>query len=109
MIVLTKADYSNYHEREARAVNLLKRRIPQYLRKGIVRHDFVVLAEESRKSYSATAVDGPGTKPILAIAMNKFSTIGIDVVAMVANDMATLGNVNLKEFIDYLPCQKKIQ
>ena len=38
-----------------------------------------------------TANDGAGTKPMIAAALRRFDTIGIDVVAMCVDDIATLG------------------
>jgi phosphoribosylformylglycinamidine cyclo-ligase len=35
--------------------------------------------------------DGAGTKPAVAVAMNRYDTIGIDVVAMCVDDIATMG------------------
>lgn len=35
--------------------------------------------------------DGAGTKPAVAAAMNRYDTIGIDVVAMCVDDIATMG------------------
>ena len=61
------------------------------------------------KHYIATAIDGVGTKIIIAEAMRKFDTIGIDCVAMSANDLATLGAVSPFLFMDYLACQNKVQ
>ncbi len=37
------------------------------------------------------ANDGAGTKPMIAAALQRFDTIGIDVVAMCVDDLATLG------------------
>lgn len=102
----------DYHERETDAVNDLLNAIPKELRQDIIISNFVVLTENfivHPEHYKASAVDGPGTKPILAIALEKFDTIGLDVIAMVANDMAPLGDVMLDEFINYMPCQSKIE
>ena len=41
--------------------------------------------------------------------MQKYDTIGIDLVAMSANDLATLGSVSPFLFMDYLACQSKVQ
>ncbi len=38
-----------------------------------------------------SANDGAGTKPMIASALKRFDTIGIDVVAMCVDDVATLG------------------
>jgi phosphoribosylformylglycinamidine cyclo-ligase len=57
----------------------------------------------------ACAIDGVGTKLILAEAMEKFDTVGIDLVAMSSNDLATLGKVSPFLFIDYFAVQSKFQ
>src|SRR3989338_369174 len=59
--------------------------------------------------YIATAIDGIGTKIIIAEAMQKYDTVGIDLVAMSANDLATLGPVSPFLFMDYLACQSKVE
>src|SRR3990167_7562532 len=41
--------------------------------------------------------------------MGIYDTVGIDCVAMSANDLATLGKVSPFLFMDYLACQSKIQ
>jgi len=61
------------------------------------------------KHYAAVSIDGVGTKIIIAEALKKFDTIGIDCVAMNANDLATLGAVSPFLFMDYIACQPKIQ
>src|SRR3989338_9981047 len=57
----------------------------------------------------ACAIDGVGTKLILAEAMEKYDTVGIDLVAMSSNDLATLGKVAPLLFIDYFAVKKEFQ
>ena len=51
--------------------------------------------------------DGAGTKVMLAKAMGRYDTIGIDVVAMSVNDVSALGAVPLF-FLDYLVVGKLV-
>ena len=105
----------SYHKRESKAVDAIKKAIPPSMKRDIVegsRGMFAELFENNEvfpDHYIATAIDGVGTKIIIAEAMHKFDTIGIDCVAMSANDLATLGLVNPFLFMDYLACESKIQ
>ena len=103
-----------YAERESKAVDAIKKAIPSSLKSDMLKQSKGMFAElyETKilpKHYVATAIDGVGTKIILAEAIHKFDTIGIDLVAMSANDLATLGAVSPFLFMDYLACQSKIQ
>jgi len=61
------------------------------------------------KHYIASTIDGVGTKVVIAEVMDKYDTIGIDCVAMSANDLATLGAVSPFLFMDCISCQSQIQ
>lgn len=104
-----------YQERESKTVDAIKKAIPSSLKSNMLPQSkgmFAELFENNEvfpKHYIATAIDGVGTKIIIAEAMQKFDTIGIDCVAMSANDLATLGAVNPFLFMDYLACQSKVQ
>jgi len=54
-----------------------------------------------RKPVLVGCADGVGTKVLIAIEMNRLSTIGIDLVAMNVNDLITCGAEPLF-FLDYL-------
>src|SRR6056297_3567217 len=51
--------------------------------------------------YLALATDGVGTKLLVAEAVDDFSTIGIDCIAMNVNDLVAAG-VDPVAFVDYL-------
>jgi len=103
-----------YQKRESKSIKGIQKAIPSSLKKDMLKQSKGMFAElyESEavpNHYVATAIDGVGTKLILAEAMKKFDSIGIDLVAMSANDLATLGPVSPFLFMDYLACQIKIQ
>src|SRR3989338_2070203 len=104
-----------YQDAESKAVAAIKKAIPSSLKQGMLSSSkgmFAELYENDEvfpKHYLACAIDGVGTKLILAEAMGIYDTIGIDCVAMSANDLATLGKVSPFLFMDYLACQSKIQ
>ncbi|MBL7054496.1 phosphoribosylformylglycinamidine cyclo-ligase [Candidatus Woesearchaeota archaeon] len=105
----------SYQKREEKAVRAIKDAIPDSLKKDMIKASkgmFAELYENNEvfpKHYLASAIDGVGTKLLIAEAMEKYDTIGIDLVAMSANDLATLGPINPFLFMDCLSCQRKIQ
>ncbi|MEK6949992.1 MAG: AIR synthase related protein [Nanoarchaeota archaeon] len=106
---------SNYALRESKAVDAIKKAIPASLKKDIIPESKGLFAELFENNevfpnhYMACAIDGIGTKILVAEAMGKYDTIGIDCVAMSANDLATLGAVNPFLFMDCITCQKNIE
>ncbi len=105
----------SYQERESKAVDAIKKNIPSSLKSNMLKQSkdmFAELYENSEvfpKHYIASAIDSVGTKIIIAEAMEKYDTIGIDCVAMSANDLATLGAVSPFLFMDCILCQSEIQ
>ena len=106
---------TSYQNRESKSVDAIKKAIPSSLKKDIVEKSksmFAELFENNEvfpKHYIASAIDSVGTKILIAESMHKFDTIGIDCVAMSANDLATLGAVSPFLFMDCISCQSKIQ
>ena len=110
-----RSDFMDYQKRESVAVSAIKKAIPSKLKRDMHSASEGMFAELYENNevfpnyYMACAIDGVGTKLILAEAMNKFDTVGIDLVAMSANDLATLGKVSPFLFIDYFAVQSKFQ
>ncbi len=108
-------DKTDYQKRESVAVDAIKKAIPSKLKQNmdpISEGQFAELYENKEvfpNHLMACAIDGVGTKLILAEAMEKYDTVGIDLVAMSSNDLATLGKVSPFLFIDYFAVQDKIQ
>lgn len=105
-------DYAN---RESKSVLAIKKAIPSSLKKDMLQESKGMFAELYSnnevfpKHYLACSIDGVGTKILIMEAMEKYDTIGIDCVAMNANDLATLGKVNPFLFMDCITCQRKIE
>ena len=105
----------SYQDAESKAVEAIKKAIPSSLKQNMLKSSkgmFAELYENDEvfpKHYCACAIDGVGTKVIIAEAMGIYDTVGIDCVAMTANDLATLGKVSPFLYMDYLACQSKIQ
>ncbi|MDO8480341.1 MAG: AIR synthase-related protein [Nanoarchaeota archaeon] len=106
---------SDYGAREEKAVAAIKKAIPASLKRDmhpLSKGMFCELYENDEvfpNHFLATAIDGVGTKVVLAEAMRKYDTIGIDLVAMSANDLATFGKMSPFMFIDYLAVEHKVE
>lgn len=103
-----------YSGRESKAVDAIKKAIPSSLKRDMLKESKGMSAElyENKvfpNHYLGCAIDGVGTKLILAEALEKYDTIGIDCVAMSANDLATFGKMSPFLFMDCISCQSKIQ
>ena len=93
------------------AVDRMKRHIARTTTPGVMSDvggfgglfDLASLGLEEPVLVSGT--DGVGTKLMLAFAMDKHDTIGIDAVAMCVNDIITCGAMPLF-FLDYIACGK---
>ena len=105
----------SYQNSESKAVDAIKKAIPSSLKENMLKESKGMFAElyENKevfpKHYIACGIDGVGTKGIVAEAMNKYDTIGIDCVAVCANDLATLGAINPFLFMDSILCQSEIR
>ncbi|MBI1935807.1 hypothetical protein HYS31_05185 [Candidatus Woesearchaeota archaeon] len=105
----------SYQDSESKAVDAIKKAIPSSLKQDMLPESkgmFAELYENNEvfpKHYAVSAIDGVGTKAVVAELMNKFDTIGIDCVAVCANDLATLGPVSPFLFMDSILCQSKIR
>src|SRR3989338_5281486 len=105
---------TDYQERESFAVSKIKSAIPESLKKNMVKDSsgwFAELYETGilKDHYCVCSADTAGTKTIIAEAMEKYDTIGIDVVAMNVNDLATLGAVSPFLFLNCMSVQHEIE
>lgn len=106
---------ADYQQREAKAVEAIKKAIPSHLKSAMLHASkglFCEIYENNEvfpNHYLACAIDGVGTKILLAEAMRKYDTIGIDLVAMSANDLATFGKMSPFLFIDYIAAEHRIE
>ncbi len=105
---------ASYQNRESKAVDAIKKAIPSSLKKDMLKESEGMFAElyvnnAFPRHYMASAIDGVGTKILVAEAMGVYDTIGIDCVAMSANDLATLGAVSPFLFMDCISCQSQIE
>ena len=68
-------------------------------------YDLKPLLNEYRNPVLVQSIDGVGTKTIIARKMNKFDTIGIDLLSAAANDILVMGAKPLT-FLDYIANDK---
>lgn len=93
------------------AVRLLKERLKSarhpLVLEGIGGFGGAIRMPPIKDAVLVAGTDGAGTKVMLAKAMGRYDTIGIDVVAMSVNDVSALGAVPLF-FLDYLVVGKLV-
>lgn len=63
------------------------------------------IIKAKRPGLIATHTDGVGTKLLIASAMSKYDTVGIDCVAMNANDIICVGAIPVS-FVDYIAASR---
>ena len=68
-------------------------------------YDLKPLLKEYNNPVMVQSIDGVGTKTIIARKMNKFDTIGIDLLSAAANDILVMGAKPLT-FLDYIANDK---
>jgi phosphoribosylformylglycinamidine cyclo-ligase len=97
-----------------RAVELMKTRVALARRPEVVddASGFAGLFDASalrdyRRPLLATSTDGVGTKVMIAQAMGKYDTIGVDLVGMVVDDLVVCGAEPLF-MTDYIACGKVV-
>ena len=96
-----------------RAVELMKKHIAGTAIPGVMGREggmgglFELDLEGINRPVLANAIDGVGTKLKLAFMLDKHDTIGIDCVAMCANDLLRVGARPLY-FLDYLACGRNV-
>lgn len=80
-------------------------------RKSKVTHGFghyAGITELPGRTLLATHTDGVGTKVLIANAMKKYDTVGIDCIAMNVNDIICIGATPIS-FVDYIAANKNDQ
>jgi phosphoribosylformylglycinamidine cyclo-ligase len=91
------------------AVNLLKTRVPRTWRPEVVGDIggfaglFRLDVQKYKKPLLASSTDGVGTKLVIAQQMDVHDTVGIDLVAMVVDDLVACGAEPLF-LLDYVAC-----
>jgi phosphoribosylformylglycinamidine cyclo-ligase len=99
---ITYSDAGHDLDRSDRIVARLKRRLPDIGGFGGI---FPLPKGRWKEPVLVSGTDGVGTKLLVAIKANRHDTVGIDLVAMVVNDIVTLGAQPIF-FLDYIAAGK---
>ena len=95
------------------AVNLIKDSVKSTFSKNVLTglgsfgalYDLKAIAKEYKHPVLVQSIDGVGTKTIIARKLNKFDTIGIDLLSATANDIIVMGARPIT-FLDYIANDK---
>ena len=68
-------------------------------------YDLKPILDEYQNPVMVQSIDGVGTKTIIARKLNKFDTVGIDLLSACANDILVMGAKPLT-FLDYIANDK---
>jgi len=102
-------DVSDYELREAQAVKSIKSNISPTFKDRMMQDGFIeIYRNPLLPVLEFSTTDGVGSKVLVASLLHKYNTVGIDLVAMNANDAAVYGQVFPSLFMNYLACQEKI-
>ena len=109
---MTKIDYRSAGvdiDAGNEAINRIKNKVQSTFSKNVLTgvggfgslFDLKSVLKDYNDPVMVQSIDGVGTKTIVARKMNKFNTIGIDLVSACANDIVTMGARPLT-FLDYI-------
>ena len=113
---MTKLDYKSAGvdiDAGNEAVDLIKDGVRSTFTKNVLTglgsfgslYDLRPILEEYKHPVMVQSVDGVGTKTIIARKLNKFDTIGVDLLSACANDILVMGAKPLT-FLDYIANDK---
>jgi phosphoribosylformylglycinamidine cyclo-ligase len=116
---MSKSESQSYREAGVditagyRAVELMKKHVARTVTPGVLGDVggfgglFALDTAELKRPVLVSGTDGVGTKLKLAFLMDRHDTVGIDCVAMCANDVICCGARPLF-FLDYIACGKNV-
>ena len=96
-----------------KAVDLIKEGVKSTFTKNVLTgigsfgslYDLKPILDEYQNPVMVQSIDGVGTKTIIARKLNKFDTVGIDLLSACANDILVMGAKPLT-FLDYIANDK---